>query len=298
MLEIFSHVQGSMTEPVKRASEIEEPTNAFVFQPLSTALVPWLARMGVTPNMVSVAGMAFGVAAAFFYAHYAVRPAWTYIGFALMLVWHVLDGADGQLARLTNTQSAFGKIIDGICDYVVFIAVYLAITYAASHHHGVWVWPLMLAAGVCHAVQAGAYETQRQMFDFWGLGKASAEVQNPNAKSGQGFIAMLAHTYDNMQFRFSGLTPTYFCSLYDFTVRKSETVPHMREAYRTTFVSSVHYWSIMCANYRTYGIFIACLVGKPMLYFVWEVCVLSVVHGILAVLQRRWNQQFQTSHLK
>jgi 1L-myo-inositol 1-phosphate cytidylyltransferase len=28
-----------------------------------------------------------------------------------MVAWHILDGVDGQLARLTNSQSEFGKVI-------------------------------------------------------------------------------------------------------------------------------------------------------------------------------------------
>jgi hypothetical protein len=286
-----------MSEPIKRASEIEEPTNAWIFQPLSTAIVPWLARLKFSANLVSVLGMVFGVAAAFFYAHYAVRPSWCYIGLGLMLLWHVFDGADGQLARLTNTQSEFGKVIDGICDYVVFISVYVAITWAAMQHHGPWVWWLSVAAGIAHAVQAGAYETQRQMFDFWGLAKKSAEVPNPTAKAGQGFAAKIAYGYGKMQFQFSGLTRSYFDALYDFAKRQPDSMPHMRDAYRKQFASSVHKWGIMCANYRTFGIFIACILGQPLIFFIWELAILGVLHYILARYQRRLNLAFIVSHL-
>jgi phosphatidylglycerophosphate synthase len=287
-----------MIEPVKRASEIEEPTNAWFFQPLSSALVPWLARARIKPNMVSVGGMIFGVAAAFFFAHYAVRPSWCYIGLVLLLIWHVLDGADGQLARLTNTQSEFGKIIDGICDYVVFIAVYLAVTWAAAQHLGPWVWLLTVAAGVAHAVQAGAYETQRQMFDFWALNKKSAEVPDPDSVAARGFAAKIASGYGKMQFRFSGLTRDYFDALYGFAAHKPEAMPQMREAYRHHFVQSVHRWGIMCANYRSFGIFIACAIGQPMLFFAWELVALGGCHILLANYQRRLNQQFLRTHLQ
>jgi phosphatidylglycerophosphate synthase len=286
-----------MSEPVKRANEIEEPSNAWLFQPLSTAIVPWLARARVTPNMVSVAGMGFGVAAGFFYAHYAVRPGWCFIGLALMCIWHVFDGADGQLARLTNKQSEFGKIIDGICDYVVFITVYLAIGWANMQHHGAWVWLVIVAAGMAHAVQAGAYETQRQMFDFWGLAKKSAEVPNPDAMTRQGFAARLAAGYGRMQFRFSGLTRSYFDALYGFAANRPDALPQMRDAYRAHFVRSVHNWGIMCANYRTFGIFIGCALGEPLLFFLWELLVLVPAHLWLAICQRRLNAQFQARHL-
>jgi phosphatidylglycerophosphate synthase len=287
-----------MSEPVKRASDIEEISNLYLIHPISSSLVPVFARLGVTPNMVSVSGMIFGVASAFFFAHYAVRPSWCYIGLALLFAWHVFDGADGQLARLTNTQSEFGKVIDGICDYVVFISVYVAVTWAAMHHLGPWVWVLTVAAGAAHAVQAGAYETQRQMFDFWALGKKSAKVPDPDAAASRGFAAKIASGYGKVQFRFSGLTRGYFDALDDFAKRKPEALPQMREAYRRHFASSVHKWSIMCANYRSFGIFIACAIGQPMLFFVWEIVVLGGLHVLLAQRQRRWNNQFLLTHLQ
>ena len=75
------------------------------------------ARLGITPNAVSLLGMAFGILAAFAYYHYRDLK-WAIAGFVLMIAWHVMDGADGQLARLTNAQSELGKILDGICDGV------------------------------------------------------------------------------------------------------------------------------------------------------------------------------------
>ena len=85
----------------------------------------------ITPNMVSFTGMGFGVAAAVSYFNY-MDYRFALLGFLLMGICHVLDGADGALARLTNTQSEFGKVIDGICDYVVFISVYVALALAFS----------------------------------------------------------------------------------------------------------------------------------------------------------------------
>jgi len=54
---------------------------------------------------------------------------------------HSIAQADGQLARLTNAQSELGKILDGTCDYVTFLAVYSALAVALSREAGDWVWP-------------------------------------------------------------------------------------------------------------------------------------------------------------
>ena len=116
----MSGAQGA--EPARRLEEIEDPTNLWFVHPLSERLVPLLARAGVHPNAVSLAGMACGAAAGFSY-HRVHDPRAVVAGFALMLAWHVLDGADGQLARVTGKQSPTGKVLDGVCDYVTFAAV-------------------------------------------------------------------------------------------------------------------------------------------------------------------------------
>src|SRR5271154_2601366 len=79
--------------PIRRTTEIEEITNLHFIHPLASRLVPCFARMRLTPNAVSITGMLFGILSALAYYHYAdLRFAIT--GFALMIAWHVMDGAD------------------------------------------------------------------------------------------------------------------------------------------------------------------------------------------------------------
>jgi CDP-diacylglycerol---serine O-phosphatidyltransferase len=283
-------------EPVRRASDIEEPSNRYLIHPISTALVPLFARLGISPNAVSFLGMACGSAAAFFYARHAQGWSMSMIGLLLMLAWHVCDGADGQLARLTGKQSEFGKVIDGICDYVVFISIYVAIALVSAPVHGPWVWALMLAAGAAHAVQAGAYEMQRQLFDYWALGKKSAALPDPEAQTAPGLAATLAGIYGRMQWQGSGLSPAFHARLRMIEREQPDAMPALRDAWRSSFAPLVHRWSILCANYRSFAIFIACILGQPLLYFIWEL-LLVPVHLLLARLQAGWNRQFEAAHL-
>ncbi len=150
-------------------------TNLYFIHPIASRLTPIFAKLGISANAVSLAGMAFGISAGVAYYNYR-DPRWAIAGFVLMIAWHVMDGADGQLARLTNSQSELGKILDGICDYVTFIAVYSALAAALTPRYGGWVWALAIVAGICHSVQAAAYEVQRQEYNFWGWGQKSAEL--------------------------------------------------------------------------------------------------------------------------
>src|SRR3954468_19218538 len=81
-----------------RPPELEESLNATLVHPLSDRLTTALVPTGITPNMVSAMGVVASIGAGIFYA----LPAWpfaTVIAFLFHLGWHVLDGADGDLAR-------------------------------------------------------------------------------------------------------------------------------------------------------------------------------------------------------
>ncbi len=272
-------------ETVRRSTEIEEITNLYVIHPISSFLTPRFARLGITPNAVSLAGMAFGILAGFAYDHYRdVR--WAIAGFVLMIAWHVMDGADGQLARLTSAQSELGKILDGICDYVTFIAVYSALATALSADIGGWAWLLAVAAGLSHAIQSAAYEAQRQDYAFWGLDKKSAALAMPSVAA-SGFMAGIHRLYIGAQLLVSGQAVAFRNRLTQAVAQAGpDGADAIRARYREIFAPSVRRWSILSANYRTIGIFIGAAAGRPEYYFVFEIVGFSLILLLLMAYQR------------
>ncbi len=238
------------------------------------------AGWGIKPNAVSLTGMACGIFAGFAYYHYHNRVS-AVIGFGLMIVWHVMDGADGQLARLTHTQSEFGKVLDGICDYVTFISVYLALGLAMARQDGALVVLIVALAGACHAVQSAAYEAQRQNYVFWAWGRGS-----PVAASGRvaverkpGLFAWLLGAYESVQ-GLVGSDTGFNQALAKCIAGPAAEV--LRARYRARFAPGLRHWSILSSNYRTLGIFICALLRLPLLYFVFEIFGFSIILVILA----------------
>jgi CDP-diacylglycerol---serine O-phosphatidyltransferase len=275
-----------MTDSIRRSSAIEDPTNRLIFHPLSMMIVPALLWLRISANMTSVMGMLCGIAAAYFYHFYDASPTYSIIAFGLMGLWHVFDGADGQVARATNTQSELGKLIDGVCDYVVYISVYVSIAITLQSHIGPLIWVLVVAAGAAHAVQAGAYEAQRQMFDFWALGKKSAALPDMTQPPERGFLPRFMHGYGRMQLKLSGIERSFIDAL------ETHSSDGMRQDYAATFARSVRIWGILCPNYRTYGIFVASVVGHPAWYFAVELIGLTGINLLLAARQRIQNAAF------
>lgn len=286
-------------ESVARTREIEEFTNLHFIHPVSIRLTRLLARLGVSPNTVSFAGMLCGVLAGVAYYHYRT-PLWAAAGFVLMVVWHILDGTDGQLARLTNTQSELGKVIDGICDYVTFIAVYLGLGFALQQQHGAAVWVLIVTAGVCHAFQSAAYEVQQQEYNYWVHDKRSARLPSLSdlkAMTGRGspsrrLAARVELLYVRIQYMASGVSVRLREVLASRLAQHPERAPSIRRRYRQVFAPSVRAWTVMSANYRTAAIFVCAIWGVPLLYFVLEVFVLTLVGAVLVSRQRARHEAF------
>lgn len=282
-------------EPVRRLAEIEDATNLWFIHPVSNRLTPLLAALRVPPNAVSLAGMACGVAAGFAYHHY--RDPWLVAaGFTLMLAWHVLDGVDGQLARLTHSQSPTGKVLDGICDYVTFAAVYVGLALALAREHGGWVWGVVVLAGACHAVQAALYETQRQDYLFWGWGRKSAEVAAPDMTPERAAPARVAarlhRTYARVQAFGGGVSPADRRRLAAALDASGAAAPAIRRLYRATFAAPVRRWSVLSANTRTLALFVFALLGVPLWYFCAEIVGLGAVLGVLLARQGARYRRF------
>lgn len=159
--------------PIKRparAREMQDALNHYIYHPLAWQLARALAPTPLTPNMVSVFGGLLVVAAGAVYwtTH---GPWWAIVGMALHLSWHVVDGADGDLARITGKTSPLGELVDGMCDYLSHIVLYLLLALVLTRALGPgWAWFWTLAAGISHIVQANHVEVQRRFYQHWMYG--------------------------------------------------------------------------------------------------------------------------------
>ena len=70
-------------------------------------IASFFARLGVTPNQVSLLAMLFGFACAL-----AFTQRYFLAGALLLVVSAVLDLVDGSVARKNHTESKFGAVFD------------------------------------------------------------------------------------------------------------------------------------------------------------------------------------------
>ncbi|MFC7406131.1 phosphatidylinositol phosphate synthase [Georgenia alba] len=99
---------------------------AALFGPVARLLV----RLGVSPDLVTVTGTVLtGVAAL------TLLPTGHLVAGALTLgVLVVLDNLDGQMARMTGRESAWGAFLDSTMDRFADAAIFVGITVWAVRH--------------------------------------------------------------------------------------------------------------------------------------------------------------------
>ena len=92
---------------------------------LSQALTKRLMRIPVTPNQITLLSAAIGLSGAFFLAQPSLLL--QVLGSLLFLLSTILDGCDGEIARLTFQESEFGAKLDVIMDNVVHLFLFPSI---------------------------------------------------------------------------------------------------------------------------------------------------------------------------
>jgi phosphatidylglycerophosphate synthase len=122
---------------------------------LSTRLSRRLVRTPLRPNHITIAGTAVGLAAAWCIA------AGTYAGglAGALLFWIavILDGCDGEVARLKMQESRFGHLFDVVTDNVVHAAIFVAIgvgQYRAAPTESHVLLALLLVSGLALSLVA------------------------------------------------------------------------------------------------------------------------------------------------
>jgi phosphatidylglycerophosphate synthase len=115
----------------------------YVERPISLQISRRLAATAVTPNQITMVSIAVGVCGAPFFLS-ALWP-WQTLGALLFLAHSILDGCDGELARLRFQESRWGGVLDFWGDNVVHIITfaYMAVGWSQS---AAAAWPLLLGA--------------------------------------------------------------------------------------------------------------------------------------------------------
>jgi len=153
--------------------EVEESFDLYFYRPLAFLLVKAIYSTNITPNQLTVISMIFGVLGGICYS-FGTHKVFMF-GAVLYLLYNVVDCSDGQLARLKKNGTTIGRILDGVADYVVSVALYFGIGfgYANNSSNPFLMWLLTAAAGISNAIQSGLLDYYRTRYLDYVLNRVS-----------------------------------------------------------------------------------------------------------------------------
>lgn len=271
-----------LREKIARPVELEDGLNRHIYHPLADRLARTLKPTGISPNAVSVTGTLLIWAAAWAYTGLA-WPISALIGFTLHALWHVVDGADGALARLTGKSSPTGELVDGVCDYSGHVVLYVALAASLDVRLGGWAWALASAAGASHIVQTNHAETQRRTYMWWVYGKPwlkHAQAAGDEVFRGRNWFSLTFGWMADYYLRLARAMSPDAARIDTQVEALAQDAPRLRRLRRLARQSarrSLAYQKAVGPNPRTIILGISMAFGSPVYFFIAECVLLNLV---------------------
>lgn len=272
--------------PSFQALEIEEPVDVYFFRPLGFVMARSAGTLGLTPNQLTILGMIVGTigGALFYNEHFAI------VGVGLLFFHNVFDSADGQLARLTARTSEFGRVLDGVGDYVTHAAIYIALTAGLLRGGGsatIMVWAAF--AAIANILQAQMYEYHRYRYATIAV-KRLIPHDEP-AKITTPFFKWLYQGYLAMQRVLNGLHVEVESVIAARSVA-GQVTERDQARYRECFRGPMHGWNLLGQNARFCMIGVLACMHRIELFFLFILVPMNLIFLTLWIWQRSADRKF------
>jgi phosphatidylglycerophosphate synthase len=167
---------------VKPTDGIYARLNRRISIPISRQLI----KFPISANMVSIFTLGVGFASAIFFAYGGY---WNILLGAFLCLWaSILDGCDGEVARLKLLESDFGCWLETVCDYLFYLFLFVGMTiglWRSSGSKSYLVCGGLLLFGAIASFLAIGWERHRlagerpeQLLKIW-QGHAESRPSNP-----------------------------------------------------------------------------------------------------------------------
>lgn len=287
-------------ESTLKSLDTEEPIDIYFYRPIGYRWALLFNKLGVSPNAITIAAIFIGIAAGacFYFQDIVINV----IGMLLLIWANSYDSADGQLARMTGKTSPLGRILDGFCGDLWFIAIYAAICLRLTPEWGIWIWIFAATTGFFHSKQASMADYYRNVHLLFLKGKAGSELSNS---------ATLKENYKKMSWKKDFIYKLFDTFYINYTVGQENQSPKLqqmmkvirekyndeapewfRKAFREESLPLMKYTNMLSFNTRVIALFISLFINMPWLYFVFEMTVLNIMLIYMIVKHERICSQF------
>ena len=292
----------SRVEATYKAREVEGVLDLYFYRPIGFRLAEFFAKLKITPAAVTLLAGVCGVIAGRLY-YYRDLPI-NIIGMALHVCSNALDNADGQLARLTQTESRKGRVIDSLADHLVFVSIYLNLVLRClAEGFSPAVWFLGLGAGISHALQGAAADYYRSTYLYFVANGARAGIDSSSG---------LRSEYRTWSWRQRPWEKFLLALYLNFTCQQEMLSPrlkHLRDTasevfqrqipgwleqhYRDSTSQMFKWWSLLMTNSRMLILFALLFIGQPIYYFWFELIPLNLLFIYLLMRQEKTAESLE-----
>lgn len=282
-----------------KSMDTEEHIDLAFYRPMGFAWAILFAKLGISPNVVTIASIFLGVGGGILLYFGAEPLIWlNYVGIFLIIWANTYDSADGQLARLTKQYSRIGRILDGVSGDLWFFAIYIAIVLREIEfgdsltgdffgQHKWVIWALAITAGICHAKQAAMADYYRQFHLFFLKGEDGSELdsteqldkENESLTWSGNFMKKLTMTiYRNYTANQEVLTKNMQQLRRALKEHYGKAIPQeFRQSFRFKSLPLMKYTNMLSFNTRIIAMFLSIIFKMPWLYFAFELIVLNAM---------------------
>lgn len=282
-----------------KSNETEEWLDIWFTRPIGLAIAMVCGRLGVTPNAITLVGIALGMAAGWMF-HYSdlAHNLW---GVLLLMLANFCDSADGQLARLTNQKTLLGRMLDGFASDAWFFCIYLAIIFRLWDTWGPWGFVLCAIAGLyCHSTQCALADYYRNIHLWFLKGDTGSELDSYEKEQhiydelkqqGWSFARIYHFFYKGYCKKQERLTPRFQEFFKEIGGRSQEAGDGRQESgVRSQFLETsrklMPLTNILTHNTRAFALFVAAVINIPWLYPLFEIVVLQPLYVYM-----RWKHE-------
>lgn len=275
-----------------KSLDTEEHIDLAFYRPIGYMWACLAAKLGVTPNAITIASIFLGIAAgvAFYF-----NNMWINVAGMILLMWaNSFDSADGQLARMTKQYSRLGRILDGMAGDLWFASIYVAICLRENYTSEFFmarpwlIWVIAVVAGLCHAKQAAMADYYRQFHLYFLKGKDGSELDSARelagryrreAPSASWIKRIIMLVYLNYTRNQEVMTPQMQRLRGVLAERYPDgDIPReFRDRFRALSLPLMKYTNILSFNWRTIALFASLFLQMPWLYFAFELTVLNIL---------------------
>lgn len=283
-----------------KSSDTEETLDILFYRRIGYAVARLSAVVGITPNMITVFSIFWGVLAGhlFYYQDFTLNL-W---GVLCLVFANSLDSADGQLARMTNNKTQLGRILDGLAGNIWFLSIYIHLLFRMLNEgYGNYVILLCLVTGLVHIFQAAIADYYRNAHLFFIKGKSGSEFDSSEK---------LELKYKAMKWNDAWFSKLFMASYINYTKEQElftknlqslvkevqnkfpdDIPPRFVESFRKANKPLMPITNILTFNTRSIVLFISVLSGYLLVYWLFELVVLSILLVYMVIKQERISKK-------